>query len=171
MEEHRRCSWAVDPLLMDYHDNEFGKILSSDNALFEKLTLEVFQAGLSWRTVLVKRDALREAFRGFDISVVASMQDDELDALLEDARIIRNQKKIYAARQNARAALEIIALHGSLFKYIYSFSKPTQLCASLRQAGFAFIGETIAESFMQSIGILPAHMPSCFLYRPSSIEV
>ena len=153
-EEKRRCSWAVDRLLQDYHDNEYGRLKTDDAALFEKLCLESFQAGLSWRTVLAKREAFREAFSGFDIEQCAALEDAYLETLM----------KIFAVRENAKATLRVIEEFGSFFKYIYSFKKPEALLRSLKSYGYVFVGPTMTEAFMQSVGILEAHEPGCFLY-------
>lgn len=171
MSEHRRCKWATDGLLVRYHDDEFGKIITDDDKLFEKLSLEVFQAGLSWRTVLAKREFFREVFSGFRINAVANLSDAYLDSLLLDSRIIRNRRKIYAIRTNALAAQKIIADGQTFFKFVYAYKDPEKLMSALKSYGFTFIGHTIIESFMQSIGILEAHEISCFLYRQSSGEV
>ena len=167
--EKRRCGWVTDLLLKEYHDNEYGRLKTDDTSLFEKLCLESFQAGLSWRTVLAKRGAFREAFFGFDIRKCAELEDEYLDSLLFDQRIIGNRRKIFAVRENARATLRVIGEHGSFFKYVYSFKKPQALLASLKRYGYVFVGPTMAESFMQSIGILEAHEPGCFLYT-SALE-
>lgn len=171
MSDKRRCGWANDHLLVHYHDKEFGKIITDDDKLFEKLSLEVFQAGLSWRTVLSKREFFREVFFGFKIDVVAGLEDSYLDSLLSDSRIIRNRKKIYAVRNNALATQKITAEGQTFFKFVYAFKDAEKLMLALRSYGFTFIGETIVESFMQSIGILQAHEINCFLYRQSSGEV
>ena len=165
MKDPRRCQWASDNLLIQYHDDEYGKIITNDNKLFEKLSLEVFQAGLSWRTILAKREYFREVFHNFEIETVANLTDQYLESLLFDSRIVRNRKKIFAARQNARAVQDIISKEQSFFKFVYSFQNAEKLCCVLRNSGFTFIGTTIAESFMQSIGILQAHEPGCFLHR------
>lgn len=167
MNQKKRCGWVVDALLKEYHDNEYGRIKTSDTALFEKLCLESFQAGLSWRTVLAKRDAFRRAFFSFDIEWCACLKDDYLESLLSDKEIIRNRAKIFAVRENARAVRRVIAEHGSFFKYIYSFKRAQALLVSLKRYGFVFVGPTMVESFMQSIGILDAHEPGCFLYTSS----
>ncbi|MEA4854522.1 MAG: DNA-3-methyladenine glycosylase I [Christensenella sp.] len=160
----KRCAWAKDALLIDYHDHEYGRIKSDDNDLFEKLCLESFQAGLSWRTVLAKRDAFRRAFYGFDIKQCAALTDDYLDSLTQDKSIIRNRRKIYAVRGNARAALRAAAEHESLFRFLYGFKKPEAMYLALKQYGFVFVGKTICESFMQSVGMTEAHEPDCFLH-------
>ena len=163
--EKKRCAWATDELMIEYHDNEYGRIKTGDAALFEKLCLESFQAGLSWRTVLLKRDAFRRAFHGFAISECADLEDSYLESLLDDREIIRNRRKIFAVRENARAALRVVAEYGSFFRFVYSFKRPETMLLALRQYGFVFVGRTICESFMQSVGILEAHEPDCFLYR------
>lgn len=162
--QKRRCGWVVDALLKEYHDNEYGRIKTGDTALFEKLCLESFQAGLSWRTVLAKRDAFRRAFFDFDIERCAGLNDAYLKSLMSDEGIIRNWAKISAVRENARAAQRVIAEHGSFFKYVYSFKKPQTMLSSLKGYGFVFVGPTMVESFLQSIGIIEAHEPGCFLY-------
>lgn len=166
--DRKRCSWATDDILIDYHDNEYGKIKSDSNSLFEKLCLESFQAGLSWRTVLIKRDAFRRAFLGFDIGKCANLTDEYLESLLQDKEIIRNRKKIFAVRENARAVLRLNAEYGNFFRFVYGFKKPEQLLKALKQNGFVFVGYTICESFMQSIGIIEAHETDCFLHTPSN---
>lgn len=162
--EKRRCSWVTDLLLKEYHDNEYGRLKTGDTSLFEKLCLESFQAGLSWRTVLAKREAFREVFLDFDIPKCAQLEDEYLESLLFDKRIIRNRRKIFAVRENARATLRVVGEYGSFFKYVYSFKRPEALLASLKRYGYVFVGPTMVESFMQSIGILEAHEPGCFLY-------
>ena len=162
--EKRRCSSVTDVLLREYHDNEYGRLKTDDSSLFEKLCLESFQAGLSWRTVLAKRDAFREVFFGFDIQKCAELEDGHLESLMLDPRIIRNRRKIFAVRENARATLRVCREHGSFFKYVYSFRKPEPLLSSLKGYGYVFVGPTMVEAFMQSIGILEAHEPGCFLY-------
>ena len=171
MNNLRRCQWACDALLIDYHDHEYGKIITDDNKLFEKFSLEVFQAGLSWRTVLAKRDYFREVFFNFKIDAVAALADGYLESLLLDQRIIRNRKKIFATRQNALSTQKIIAGGPTFFQFVYSFSNHKKLCLALKKSGFTFIGDTMVESFMQSVGILPAHEPCCFLYRQQSCVV
>lgn len=162
--QKKRCSWVVDALLKEYHDNEYGRIKTSDTALFEKLCLESFQAGLSWRTVLAKREAFRRAFFCFDIEKCAHMADEYLKSLMFQKEIIRNRRKIFAVRENARAVKRVIEDHGSFFKYVYSFKRPQAMLASLKEYGFVFVGPTMVESFMQSIGIIEAHEQGCFLY-------
>lgn len=182
--EPPRCHWAAngDALMRDYHDTEWGVPLHDDRALFEFLCLEGAQAGLSWRTVLAKRDNYRKAFHGFDIARVAAMKDRELEQLLLDPGIIRNRLKVSAARDNATAALGVIAEFGSLDVYLWSFvdgkplrnrwRRPADVPAStalsdrmsraLKQRGFRFVGSTICYSLLQATGMVDDHLVGCF---------
>lgn len=174
-----RCIWAVgDPLLRAYHDHEWGRPVRGEQALFERISLEAFQAGLSWRTILVKRPAFREAFAGFDPEVVAGFDDDRLEALLRDAAIIRNRAKVQAARSNARA---VIALreHGGLDEFLWSrrpdpvpapvtvadaratSPESIALAKDLRTVGITFIGPTSAYALMEATGMLNTHFAGC----------
>jgi DNA-3-methyladenine glycosylase I len=165
-----------------YHDTEWGVPHHEDRALFELLTLEGAQAGLSWRTVLVRREAYRAAYHGFDIKRVAAMPDAALEKLLTDSPLIRNRLKIYSVRDNAHAALKAIAEHGSLDHYLWSFvgHKPTRnlrtdrsqvpattpvsdsMSKALKKAGFRFVGSTICYAFMQATGMVDDHLQNCF---------
>jgi len=181
--ERQRCPWgATDPLLRDYHDTEWGVPLHDDRQLFEFLCLEGAQAGLSWRTVLAKRERYREVFHDFDIARVAAMKDRELEKLLLDPGIIRNRLKVFATRDNAITALGVIDEFGSLDPYLWSFvdGKPlvnrwadsgsvpasTPLSDSMSKAmkkrGFRFIGSTILYSLMQATGMVNDHVVTCF---------
>jgi DNA-3-methyladenine glycosylase I len=179
-----RCHWAetADALMQAYHDAEWGVPHHDDRALFELLTLEGAQAGLSWRTVLVRRDAYRAAYHGFDIKRVAAMTDAELGELLVDSPLIRNRLKIFSVRDNARAALTAIARHGSLDCYLWSFvdHRPLRnvwsdrakvpattavsdaMSKALKKAGFRFVGSTICYAFMQATGMVDDHLVGCF---------
>ena len=179
-----RCHWAEtsDAQMQAYHDTEWGVPHHDDRALFELLTLEGAQAGLSWRTVLVRRDAYRTAYHSFDIEKVAAMTDAELETLLTDSPLIRNRLKIYSVRDNAKAALAAIAAHGSLDRYLWSFVNhtPTRNChtdrsqvpattpvsdtmsKALKKAGFRFVGSTICYAFMQATGMVDDHLVTCF---------
>ncbi|WP_345786362.1 DNA-3-methyladenine glycosylase I [Fulvimonas yonginensis] len=181
----QRCGWATDDLLCAYHDTEWGVPLHEDRALFEFLCLEGAQAGLSWRTVLAKRERYREVFHGFDIARVARMNDRELEASLADPGIIRNRLKVSAARDNARAALAAIDAHGSLDAFLWSFvdgepvrnrwRTPAEVPATtalsdrmskeLRKRGFRFVGSTICYAFMQATGMVNDHLVGCFRHR------
>ena len=187
-----RCNWAiggsVDLTYRNYHDDEWGVPVRDDRRLFEFIVLEGAQAGLSWRTVLDKRDNYRRAFHGFDIARVAAMRDSALEKLLLDPGLIRNRLKIFSARDNARAALEVIAEFGSLDKYLWSFvdGKPLlndwpdhsavpastaqsdAMSKALRKRGFRFVGTTICYAFMQATGMVNDHLPGCFCHPQNS---
>ena len=181
-----RCEWTgEDPLMQSYHDEEWGVPLHDDRALFELLILEGAQAGLSWRTVLHRREGYRTAFDGFDIPTVAAYDDTDQARLRADARIIRNRAKINAAIANARATLKIQAEHGSLDTFIWSFvggqprrnafqtladipaqtDESRSMSKALRSHGFGFVGPTICYAFMQSAGLVNDHITTCFRYR------
>jgi DNA-3-methyladenine glycosylase I len=165
-----------------YHDTEWGVPHHDDRALFELLTLEGAQAGLSWRTVLVRREAYRIAYHGFDIERVAAMTDAQLEALLADSPLIRNRLKIFSVRDNARAALAAVGLHGSFDRYLWSFVNHTTIrdrrtersqvpattpvsdamSKALKKAGFRFVGSTICYAFMQASGMVDDHLTDCF---------
>ncbi len=184
-----RCAWAegADAAMLDYHDREWGVPHHDDSALFELLTLEGAQAGLSWRTILARRDEYRRAYLGFDIKRVAGMRDTSLEKLLTSSGIIRNRLKVWSVRDNARVALDVIAEHGSLDAYLWSFvgDKPRmnrwqeskqvpattalsdQMSKALAKRGFRFIGSTICYAFMQATGMVNDHLVSCFRYEES----
>jgi DNA-3-methyladenine glycosylase I len=178
-----RCGWAEgSDMERAYHDNEWGVPLHDDHRLFEMLTLEGAQAGLSWRQVLARREHYRRAFHDFDISRVAAMPDDALTALLADPGLIRNRLKIASARDNARAALLAIEEAGSLDAYLWSFvggrplvNRPATreavpartelsdaMSQALRKRGFRFVGSTICYAFMHATGMVDDHVTSCF---------
>ncbi|MBO0712058.1 MAG: DNA-3-methyladenine glycosylase I [Acetobacteraceae bacterium] len=181
--EPKRCVWADGSALeRAYHDREWGVPLHDNRRLFEMLTLEGAQAGLSWRLVLSRRERYREAFFGFDIERVAAMTDDALDALLADPSMIRNRLKIWSVRANARAALEVAATAGSLDQYLWSFlggrpivNRPVRrddipartelsdrMSKALQKRGFKFVGSTICYAFMQATGMVNDHTIDCF---------
>jgi DNA-3-methyladenine glycosylase I len=174
-----RCPWAApDPLSRLYHDAEWGVPVHDERALFERISLEAFQAGLSWLTILSKRPAFREMFAGFDPDAVARFDDDDVERLMGDARIVRNRAKIEAARVNARA---VVALRedGGLDRLIWSHrpapapaprsmadmaaSTPESkaLSADLRSRGLVFVGPTTAHALMEAIGLIDAHLAGC----------
>ena len=180
-----RCAWAGDdPLMQRYHDEEWGVPLHGDRALFELLVLEGAQAGLSWRTILHRREGYRVAFEGFDIARVAAYGQTDRERLLGDARIIRNRAKIDAAIANARATIRLQTEYGSLDAFLWSFAGgrprlnafrdvselPAQtdesraMSKALRSHGFSFVGPTICYAFMQSAGLVNDHVTSCFRY-------
>ena len=184
-----RCAWAEggDATMQAYHDAEWGVPHHDDRALFELLTLEGAQAGLSWRTILARREAYREAYHGFDIARVAAMRDTTLEKLLTSSGIIRNRLKVYSARDNARVALEVIKEHGSLDAYLWSFvdgnpvmnhwtqsgqvpaktALSDRMSKTLSKRGFRFVGSTICYAFMQATGMVNDHLVKCFRYKES----
>lgn len=180
-DEPRRCGWpGSDPLYIRYHDGEWGRPVVDDNRLFEKLCLEGFQSGLSWLTILRKRERFREVFAGFDVARVARMDDVARTRLLADPGIVRHSGKIASTINNARRALEVQAEFGSLAAYIWSFEPaphlgpvvhgqiPSETEASkalskdLRQRGFTFVGPTTCYAFMQAMGLVNDHVEDCF---------
>lgn len=184
--KRRSCGWASggDPLMAAYHDEEWGVPLHDDRALFELLTLEGAQAGLSWQTVLRRREGYRRAFDGFDIERIAGYTDDDQQRLLADAGIIRNRAKVAATVGNARALLELLPEFGTFDAYLWAFvgGVPRQnrfaslsdlpaeteesraLSRDLRKRGFRFVGPTICYAFMQAAGLVNDHETSCFRY-------
>lgn len=170
--------------MLAYHDTEWGVPLHEDRALFELLILEGAQAGLSWTTILNRREGYRNAFAGFDLPTVAAFGPDDETRLLADAGIIRNRAKVRSAIGNAQAALRVVAERGSLDRYLWSFvdgtplqnrwerlgELPAQTDASramsrdLRRRGFSFVGPTICYAFMQSAGLVNDHQVGCFRY-------
>ena len=178
-----RCAWgAVDPEYRRYHDEEWGVPLHGDQPLFEKMSLEGFQAGLSWITILRRRPGFREAFHGFDLAAVAAMTPADVDNLMHDVRIIRNRAKIEATISNARIALELTADDpGALDRLMWSFAPPrreshpldfsevpavttesTAMSKSLRKLGFRFVGPTTMYALMQSSGMVDDHDAACW---------
>lgn len=178
----RRCPWAADDLLRDYHDAEWGVPVHDDRHLFELVVLEGAQAGLAWSTILRKRDAYRRAFRGFDVERVARFGEDEVARLLGDAGIVRHEAKIRSAIGNARAALEVIDELGGLDALFWKFvdGRPRQnrwrsaaevpsqtvesdaLSTELRRRGFTFVGSTTCYALMQAAGLVNDHIVPCF---------
>ena len=181
-----RCWWAdSDPLLVAYHDEEWGRPVTDDRRLFEMLILEGAQAGLSWMTILRKRAGYRSAFAGFDPQRVARFDDNDRQRLLADARIVRNRAKIDSTIGNARAFLAVVDEFGSFAAYLATIvpSPPArlpsdaapgslpvttpvsdELSKDLKKRGFRFVGSTIVYSFMQAVGLVDDHLPNCFLY-------
>lgn len=181
-----RCAWVGSDLeYQRYHDEEWGQPLHGDQALFEKITLEAFQSGLSWITILKRRPAFRSAFHGFDIAEVASLTDEEVDELVLDARIIRNRQKIVATRANAQLALVLVDGNpGALDELMWSFAPPpaprptdladipavtpesTAMSAALKKKGFRFVGPTTMYALMQSTGMVDDHVEGCWRAQP-----
>jgi DNA-3-methyladenine glycosylase I len=186
MKEKTRCIWAGDiPIYIDYHDNEWGRPEHDDRKLFEMLILEGMQAGLSWITVLKKREAFRDAFDGFDPYKVAQYNDAKIHELLANEKIIRNRLKINAAINNAKLYLKLIEEYGSFDKFIWGYvnnipitnhwvkhddmpaSTPLsdKISKDLKKMGFKFVGSTIIYSFMQAVGMVNDHTTECFAYK------
>jgi len=193
--ELSRCWWSgaigerVDPLMVSYHDEEWGRPCHDDVELFERLALESFQAGLSWATILRKRPAFQTAFRGFDPAVVAAFDEGDRERLMADAGIVRNRAKIDATIGNAATWLATAAEFGTVDAYLATVvplpparlapdatsadvpvttAVSDRLSADLRRRGFRFVGSTIVYSFMQSVGLVDDHLPTCFRYRGGS---
>jgi DNA-3-methyladenine glycosylase I len=180
--ERKRCWGEVDPLMAAYHDEEWGRPLHDDRKIFEFLILEGMQAGLSWRTVLAKRENFRRAFDGFDPKKVARYTARDVRRLLSDAGIIRNRQKILAAINNAQRFLDVQKEFGTFALYIWSFvnGKPVvnrlrsfsempartplsdRISKDLRARGFKFVGSTIVYSHLQATGIVNDHLVTCF---------
>ena len=181
----KRCTWATNDLLIHYHDEEWGVPVHDDRLLFEFLILEGAQAGLSWHTVLQKREAYRLAFNQFDATKIARYTQRKIQQLLTNQRIIRNRLKITAAVQNAQGFLAIQKEFKSFDKYIWQFvggtpirnhwkdfksipcqtSESDSMCKDLKRRGFSFVGSTICYAFMQATGMVNDHTTDCFRFR------
>ena len=186
-----RCWWSgadsarPDPRMVEYHDTEWGVACHDDQELFERLALESFQAGLSWSTILNKRESFRAAFRGFEPPVVAAFGDDDRARLMADAGIVRNRAKIDATIGNAACVMALASEFGSFDTYLATMvpAPPARLpidtvageipattpvsdvlSKDLRRRGFRFVGSTIVYAFMQSVGLVDDHLPGCFRY-------
>ncbi|CDZ80209.1 DNA-3-methyladenine glycosylase 1 [Candidatus Rubidus massiliensis] len=184
--EKTRCFGAHNPLYAEYHDKEWGRPVHDDHLLFEILTLEGAQAGLSWETVLKKRESYKEFFHQFDPKLVAEMGDEELETILQNKAIIRNKLKIYSVRKNARIFIKIQQEFGSFDQYIWQFVNFTpiknhpqtlkdippktvisdQISKDLKKRGMSFVGTTIIYAFMQAVGMVNDHIQSCWCYKP-----
>lgn len=181
----KRCTWASNELNIPYHDTEWGVPLHDDRSLFEFLVLEGAQAGLSWDTILGRREGYRKAFDGFDVQKVAGYSDAKVAKLLGDAGIIRNRQKVASAISNAKAFIAVQKQFGSFDKYIWQFveGRPivnawtvdTQIPAKtevsdaisidMKKRGFSFVGSTIMYAHMQATGMVNDHLTSCFRYK------
>lgn len=182
---HRRCPWPTKRLDIEYHDKEWGRPHHDDRALFELLILEGAQAGLSWTTILAKRENYRKAFDGFDAERIAAYNARKTASLLADPGIVRNRLKIASAVQNARALLRVQKEYGSFDRYVWQFVSgrpkvnlrnarnpvPTRTAESdamskdLKKRGFNFVGSTICYAFMQAVGMVDDHVMQCFRRR------
>ena len=186
MKEKTRCAWVGNtPIYVDYHDNEWGQPVHDDNHLFEMLILEGMQAGLSWITVLKKREAFREAFDGFDPHKIALYDEAKIQALMSNEKIIRNRLKINAAINNAHVFLNITEKQGCFNDMIWSYVNHApiighwekiedvpattplsdKISKDLKKMGFKFVGSTIVYSFMQAIGMVNDHVRDCLIYE------
>ncbi len=182
-----RCPWAYESdLMIAYHDTEWGVPVYDDRELFERLLLEGFQAGLSWRTILHKRENFRRAFDGFVPHIIAHYDEEKIQALLADQGIVRNRLKIRGAVQNAQAYLQLVEHKGNFSNWLWAFvggevlrpdrpptlnNFPTvtpeakHMSKALKLAGFTFVGPTICYAFMQSVGMVDDHLAACFKYQ------
>ena len=184
--EKQRCGWCMgDALYQQYHDLEWGVPVKDDDTLFEFLVLETFQAGLSWITILRKRENFRVAFDGFDYKKIAQYKQEKIDSLLQDAGIIRNKLKVHATVTNAKAFMKIQEEFGSFSKYIWGFvdDKPIKnkvenykeappttaqsdaISKDLKRRGFKFVGSTVMYAYMQAVGMVNDHEMDCFRYE------
>ncbi len=182
----KRCEWSgTDKLYCDYHDKEWGVPVHDDQVLFEFLILEGAQAGLSWRTILKKRENYLEAFDNFDYKKVAIYDEKKVEELLQNSGIVRNRLKVNSAIKNAKALLKIIEEYGTFDKYIWNYvdNKPIQnawkslkeipaktdlseqISKDLKKRGFNFVGPTIIYAFMQAVGMVNDHTIDCFRYK------
>jgi DNA-3-methyladenine glycosylase I len=177
-DNRQRCSWgASSPDYLEYHDTEWGFGVADDHRLFEKLCLEGFQSGLSWLTILRKRENFRAAFAGFDPRFVADFDENDVDRLLADAGIVRHQGKIRSTINNASRALELIDEYGSIANYMWphaTFGGPptefhaltptsTAISKDLKKRGWSFVGPTTVYAFMQAMGLVNDHVEGCWV--------
>jgi DNA-3-methyladenine glycosylase I len=158
----KRCGWARSDLAIAYHDQEWGVPQHEDRALFECLTLEGAQAGLSWETILQKRENYRKAFAGFDPNRISRFSRRKILSLMGDAGIVRNRLKIESTVANAKAFLAVQKEFGSFDAYIWRFEDAKAMSKDLLERGFRFVGPTICYAFMQAIGIVNDHEKGCF---------
>jgi len=175
-----RCRWCGSaPEFLHYHDKEWGFPVDDDFRLFEKLSLEGFQSGLSWRTILAKRENFRKAFHGFDYNKVARFTQKDVDRLLQDAGIVRHRGKIEAVINNAQRALELVESEGSLAAYVWQFepqpeeiappqsastsAESVALSKALKKQGWKFVGPTTVYAFMQAMGLINDHVEDCIV--------
>lgn len=183
MTDKIKCGWCMkDALYQDYHDNEWGKPVKDDHKMFEFLILETFQAGLSWYTILAKRENFRKAFDDFDYEKIANYDDYKIEELMQNAGIIRNQLKIKAAITNAKAFLEVQKEYGNFCEYLWGFvghqplvnhwktlkdvpattELSDQISKDMKKKGFKFVGSTVIYAHLQATGIVNDHLIDCF---------
>ncbi|OFX87190.1 MAG: DNA-3-methyladenine glycosylase [Bacteroidetes bacterium GWF2_33_16] len=183
-----RCSWAEKTIFHDYHDTEWGVPVHDDRKLFEFLVLDAFQAGLSWSTILNKRENFRKAFDDFDYEKVARYDQHKIDELLQNEGIIRNKLKVNGTVKNAKAFIQVQQEFGSFDKYIWQFTggktlvnkwtdlkqipakskESDSMSKDLQKRGFTFVGSTICYAFMQAAGMINDHLVTCFRYKEVS---
>lgn len=184
--QKKRCNWpGNDPLMTEYHDKEWGVPVHNDEKHFEFLVLDAFQAGLSWKTILYRREGFRKAFANFEVEKVARFTDKKIEQLMQDTGIIRNRLKITGTVKNAKAFIQIQKEFGSFDKYIWQFTegktiknkhktlkdmKATSpesdtMSKALKKRGFTFVGSTICYAYMQAAGMVNDHMVDCFRYK------
>lgn len=183
----KRCEWCLsgNDAMIKYHDKEWGKPVKGDRLIFEYIVLDAAQAGLSWQTIINKRDGYRKVFDNFDFNVCSKYTDSQLEKKLLDASIVRNRLKVFSVRKNAKAFLEVRKEFGTFSKYIWSFvdGKPVdgkvgslkdlnattdlsdKISKDLKKRGFTFVGSTIVYAFMQGMGLVNDHEMSCFRYK------
>ena len=184
-EDRERCGWCVgDPLYERYHDEEWGREVTDDRTMFEFLTLESAQAGLSWLTILRRREHYRRAFAGFDPEKVAAFTETDVERLLQDPGIIRNRRKIAAAVNNARIFRDIQDSYGSFADYLWGWTAgevivesgisssalSDAISADLKRRGMKFVGTTIIYAYLQAVGVIDAHEESCAWNRKNKGE-
>jgi DNA-3-methyladenine glycosylase I len=190
MPEKKRCPWSLaDPLYLDYHDLEWGVPVREDQKQFEFLVLESAQAGLSWLTILKRREGYRRLYADFDPQQVASFDEERITGMLQDTRIIRNRKKIESSINNAQRFLEIQSQYGSFCNYIWGFVDGRQivnhfrqlsdlpatspqsdaLAKDMKQKGFRFLGSTILYAHLQATGLVNDHLVSCFRHKECTV--
>lgn len=164
----KRCKWAeADELMVAYHDHEWGKPVKENRALFELLTLELFQTGLSWRTILHKREGFRKAFDHFNIEKIAFYNDQKVEDLVQDPNIIRHRGKIAATIHNAKSVLALIETHGSLYQFFKSLPEESGAQKKLIRKTFKHVGPSVLESFLIAGGFAEVpHDPDCFMAKP-----
>jgi DNA-3-methyladenine glycosylase I len=186
VKEKSRCAWpGQDELMIQYHDEEWGTPVHDDHKLFEFLVLDAFQAGLSWKTILHKRENFEKAFSGFDAAKIAKYNEKKVEALMQDVGIIRNRLKINATISNAKLFLQVQKEFGSFDKYIWQFTghktihhdiklsgqtpatspESDAMSKDLQSRGFKFVGSTICYAFMQAAGMINDHLVDCFRYK------
>ena len=177
----KRCKWCNlnNPLYIEYHDNEWGVLKTDDYYLFEMLILESFQAGLSWECILNKRKAFREAYDNFDIDKICNYNEDKINELINNKKIVRNKLKIKSSINNAIIFRDVVKEYGCFYNYIktftggkifYEWDRTTndvsdKMSADLIKRGMKFVGSTIIYSYLQAVGVIYSHMEDCFMFK------